>query len=276
MTSHDVVQAVRRTLGTRAAGHTGTLDPFATGLLVVLVGRATRLARFVEGQLKIYVATARLGIRTDTDDFTGRVVESSDRAARLDAAMVAEALAEFVGTSLQRPPTFSAKHVGGERSYQKARRGEVVQLEPVSVTVTGLEVLECRPPLVTFRAVVSAGTYIRGIARDLGERLGVGAHLTSLRREAIGSLRVEDSTPLADLSAAALVPPAFVLGNMATVELTADMRIAVSHGRPVVDSGAAGQRGSGTAVALLSAGELIGVARAEGGLLRPTVVLLPA
>ena len=273
MTSHDVVQAVRRTLGTRSAGHTGTLDPFATGLLVVLVGRATRLARFVEGQLKTYLATARLGIRTDTDDLTGRVVESSDIAARLDPAMVAEALAEFVGTSLQRPPDFSAKHVGGERSYQKARRGEAVQLEPVSITVTGVEVLECKPPLVTFRAAVSAGTYIRGIARDLGERLGVGAHLTSLRREAIGSLRVEDSTPLADLSAGALVPPAFVLGNMATVELTPDMRVAVSHGRPVVDNRAAGQQGSRMEVALLADGELMAVARAEDGFLRPTVVL---
>ena len=272
MTSHDVVQTVRRRLGTKAAGHTGTLDPFATGLLVVLVGRATRLARFVEGQLKTYLATARLGIRTDTDDLTGRVVESSD-IGRLDPAEVVLALADFVGTSLQRPPDFSAKHVGGERSYQKARRGEAVQLEPVSVTVSRLEVLESKPPLVTFRAEVSAGTYIRGIARDLGERLGVGAHLTSLRREAIGSLRVEDSTPLADLSAGALVPPACVLGNMATVELDADMRVAVSHGRAVVDNRAAGQRGSRTDVALLADGELMAVARAEDGFLRPTVVL---
>jgi tRNA pseudouridine55 synthase len=272
VTSHDVVQTVRRTLGTRAAGHTGTLDPFATGLLVVLVGRATRLARFVEGQLKTYLATARLGIRTDTDDLTGRVIGRSDTGGQLDPADVAEALAEFVGTSLQRPPDFSAKHVGGERSYHKARRGEAVQLEPVSVTVAGLEVLECKPPLVTFRAEVSAGTYIRGIARDLGERLGVGAHLTSLRREAIGSLRVEDSTSLADLSAGVVVPAAFVLGNMASVELNTDMRVAVSHGRAVPDSRAA-ERGSETDVALLADGELVAVARAEDGFLRPTVVL---
>ena len=276
MTSHDVVQTVRRTLGIRAAGHTGTLDPFATGLLVVLVGRATRLARFVEGQLKTYLATARLGIRTDTDDLTGRVVATSDRAGLLSEAEVAAALAGFVGTSLQRPPDFSAKHVGRERSYHKARRGESVELEPVSVTVTRLEMLECTPPLVTFRVVVSAGTYIRGMARDLGERLGVGAHLITLRREAIGSLSVVDATPLADLGAGAMIPARQVLGNMATVELDAEMRVAVSHGRAVVDSGAAGQLRTGTAVALLCAGELIGVARAEGGLLRPTVVLLPA
>jgi tRNA pseudouridine55 synthase len=247
------------------------LDPFATGLLIVLVGRATRLARFVEGQLKTYVATARLGVRTDTDDLTGRIVASSDIAG-LNPARVANVLAEFVGTTLQRPPDFSAKHVGGERSYQKARRGEAVQLQPVSVTVTRLQVLECKLPLVTFRAEVSAGTYIRGIARDLGERLEVGAHLTSLRREAIGSVRVEDSTLLADLSAAALIPAPQVLGDIGRVELDPDMRIAVSHGRAVVDSGAA-ERDSGTNVALLADGELIAVARAEDGMLRPTVVL---
>jgi tRNA pseudouridine55 synthase len=251
------------------------LDPFATGLLIVLVGRATRLARFVEGQLKTYLATARLGVRTDTDDLTGRVTATSD-AGRIDPAQVEAALAEFVGTSLQRPPEFSAKHVGGERSYQKARRGETVQLEPVSVTVSRLEMLQCKSALVTFRVTVSAGTYIRGIARDLGERLGVGAHLTSLRREAIGSLRVEDAVPLEHLSARAVVPARSVLGNIATVELNAEARVAVSHGRPVVDSGAAGRRGSDTAVALLADGELIAVARADEGLLRPTVVLLPA
>jgi tRNA pseudouridine(55) synthase len=249
------------------------LDPFATGLLVVLVGRATRLARFVEGQLKIYLATARLGIRTDTDDITGRVIESSDIGGRLDPAEVAEALAEFIGTSLQRPPDFSAKHVGGERSYHKARRGEAVQLEPVSVTVTRLEVLECKPPLVTFRAAVSAGTYIRGIARDLGDRLGVGAHLMSLRREAIGSLRIEDAAQLEHLSARALIPARSVLGNIATVELNADDRIAVSHGRAVVASGEAGKRESGTVVGLLGGGQLVAVARVEDGWLRPIVVL---
>ena len=268
-----MVQAVRRTLSTRAAGHTGTLDPFATGLLVVLVGRATRLARFVEGQLKTYLATARLGVRTDTDDPTGRVSASSDRGGLLTPAQVVEALAGFVGTSLQRPPDFSAKHVGRERSYQKARRGESVDLEPVSVTVTRLEVLEYIPPVVTFRAVVSAGTYIRGIARDLGERLGVGAHLTGLRREAVGALSVTNATQLADVGPAAVIPAREVLGNMATVELDPGMQVAVSHGRAVVDNRPAGQRGSRTEVALLADGELMAVARAEDGFLRPTVVL---
>jgi tRNA pseudouridine55 synthase len=273
MTSHDVVQRVRRVLGTRAAGHTGTLDPFATGLLVVLLGRATRLARFVETQSKTYLATARLGIRTDTDDLTGRVVETSDSAGRLSQEQVAASLAGFLGTQLQRPPQYSAKQVGGERSYAKARRGELVELPDVSVTVRRIEVVEFQAPLVTFRAEVSAGTYVRAIARDLGERLGVGAHLTRLRREAIGSLRVEDSVPLDQLSPDAVISARCVLGDLPSVELDQTARRAVVHGRAVVEGGEAGKRVSGTVVALLGAGELVAVAIAEDGWLRPKVVL---
>jgi tRNA pseudouridine55 synthase len=277
MTSHDVVQRVRRVLGTRAAGHTGTLDPFATGLLVVLVGRATRLARFVEGQSKTYLATARLGIRTDTDDLTGRVVETSESGGMLDEERVQETLAGFLGTQLQRPPQYSAKHVGGERSYQKARRGEAVELADVSVTVDRIEMVELLPPLVTFRVVVSAGTYVRAIARDLGERLGVGAHLASLRREAIGALRVEDAVPLDRLSSEALVPVRSILRDLPTVELDQAARDAVMHGRAVRGGGAAalwagGQRGGGMVV-LMAGNDLVAVARTEGEWLHPTVVL---
>jgi tRNA pseudouridine55 synthase len=273
VTSHDVVQRVRRMLGIRAAGHTGTLDPFATGLLVVLLGRATRLARYVEAQSKTYLATARLGIRTDTDDLTGRVVEVSEGGEHLTEDRVATALAGFAGTQLQRPPQYSAKHVGGERSYAKARRGEQVELSEVSVTVRRIELLRFRAPLLTFRVEVSAGTYIRAIARDLGDRLGVGAHLTSLRREAIGSLTVEDAVPLEQLSREAVIPARRVLSGLPTVELDQAARAAVAHGRAVVDSGAAGQRDSGAAVALLGDGELVAVARAENGWLHPSVVL---
>ena len=272
MTSHDVVQRVRRVLGTRAVGHTGTLDPFATGLLVMLVGRATRLARFVEKESKTYLATARLGVSTDTDDLTGRVIETSQAAGQVDESRIMETLSEFVGTQLQRPPQYSAKHVGGERSYQKARRGEVAQLTDVSVTVEQLELIDYRPPLVTFRAVVSPGTYIRALARDVGERLGVGGHLTILRREAIGSLRVEDATPIERLSSDSLVSPRAVLGKIPSVELDAESVVAVAHGRAVRGSEAAGQGSSGT-VALLGDGELVAVARAENGWLYPSVVL---
>lgn len=272
LTSHDVVQRVRRSLGIRAAGHTGTLDPFATGLLVVLVGRATRLARFIEDQPKTYLATARLGIRTDTDDLTGRVIETSETAGAVDVNRVREILAGFAGTRLQRPPQYSAKHVDGERSYQKARRGESVQLAEVSVTVHRIELLEFRPPLATFRAVVGAGTYLRALARDLGEQLGVGAHLTGLRREAIGSLRVDDAIPLDRLGPEAVLPALDVLPDLPVIELDQATRAAVLHGRAVADSGAAGQQGSGP-VALVAGDELVAVARREDGLLYPTVVL---
>jgi tRNA pseudouridine55 synthase len=267
-----VVQRVRRALGTRAAGHTGTLDPFATGLLVVLVGRATRLARFVEGQPKTYLATARLGSRTSTDDLTGEVI-GPESAEPVSEVRVREALAGFLGTHPQRPPQYSAKRVDGERSYRKARRGDPVELADVSVTVHDLELLGYRPPLLEFRVTVSAGTYVRAIARDLGDRLGVGGHLTQLRREAIGPLRVEDALPLDRVTPAALIPARSVLRDFPAVELDEPARQAVAHGRAVVDSGAAGRRASGAEVALLAEGEIVAVALAEDGWLRPKVVL---
>lgn len=271
-TSHDIVQHVRRALGIRAAGHTGTLDPFATGLLVVLVGRATRLARFVEAQPKTYLATGRLGIRTTTDDLTGGVI-GSEAAALLPETLVRDTLARFLGTQAQRPPQFSAKRVGGERSYRKARRGEAVELAEVDITVHAIDLVAYRPPEFDFRVTVSPGTYVRAIARDLGEQLGVGSHLTRLRREAIGSLRVESAVSLERVSPAALIPPRAVLADLPAVELDEAGRNDVAHGRAVVDSGAAGPRGSGAVVALVAAGELVAIARSQEGWLRPTVVL---
>ncbi|MFL5449684.1 MAG: tRNA pseudouridine(55) synthase TruB, partial [Gemmatimonadales bacterium] len=206
-TSHDVVHRVRRALQTRAAGHTGTLDPFASGLLVVLVGRATRLARFVEGQPKRYLATARLGIQTATDDLTGDVIAHFPHPESVSEVRLREELATFLGQHPQRPPAFSAKRVAGERSYRRARRGELMELAEVPVTVHDIELVEYRPPDLCFRAVVGPGTYVRALARDLGNQLGVGAHLTALRREAIGSLVVEDAVPLEQLGPAALLSP---------------------------------------------------------------------
>jgi tRNA pseudouridine55 synthase len=231
------------------------------------------LARFVELESKAYLATARLGMRTNTDDVTGEPVATSEMAGSLPEVMVREALAGFQGTQLQRPPQYSAKRVGGERSYQKARRGEAVELADVSVTVHHIELVRYQPPDLTFRAVVSTGTYIRAVARDLGDRLGVGAHLTQLRREAIGSLRVEDAVTLEQLGPAALLPPRVLLRHLPSVELDEAERRAVLHGRAVVDSGEGGKRGRGEAVALLGGGEVIAIARAEDGWLQPTVVL---
>jgi tRNA pseudouridine55 synthase len=269
-TSHDVVQHVRRALGTRAAGHTGTLDPFATGLLVVLVGRATRLARFLEAQPKTYLATACLGSSTSTDDLTGAVIGSSSAA--ISEALIREALAGFLGTSLQRPPQFSAKRLGGERSYRKARRGETVELTPVPITVHEITLLAFRPPAFDFRVRVSAGTYVRAIARDLGEQLGVGAHLTQLRRESIGSLRVEEAVSIDRIGPEVLLPARQVLVDLPVVDLDESDRNDVAHGRSVADCEPPGERGR-EAVALIAGGELLAVARPEHGRLQPIVVL---
>ncbi len=267
-TSHDLVARARRALGTRAVGHAGTLDPFATGLLVLLVGKATRLARFVGDQPKTYLATAVLGARTDTDDATGAALPGGPGPVPVDRAAVAEAMAGFRGTAAQRPPAYSAKKVGGVRSYRRARRGEAVALAPVEVTVHAIELVEWAPPRVTFRATVSAGTYVRALARDLGERLGCGAHLESLRREAIGTLRVEDAVPPDAVGPAALRPARLAVAHLPAVELDDAAAAAVGHGRPVPgDAALAGH------VALLARGALAAVARAEAGLLRPEVVV---
>lgn len=268
ITSHDVVQRVRRALRVRSAGHTGTLDPFATGLLVVLLGRATRLARFVEAQAKTYHAVARLGVSTDTDDRTGTVLEEHSLE-RLDAAAVRRALEGFLGPGRQRPPAYSAKHVDGERSYRLARRGEPVAPAEVPVTVLAVEWLRWTPPELEFRITASAGTYIRAVARDLGAALGVGGHLRALRREAIGGLRVEDAVPLEALGPESVRSPASVLGHLPAVTLDAVGRGHAVHGRPVPeDAGAPG------ALARLMAGEeLVAVARRESEGWQPVVVL---
>lgn len=267
-TSHDVVQRVRRALGTRAVGHTGTLDPFATGLLVVLVGRATRLARFVEAQPKTYLGTARLGLATDTDDRTGTPLGPPVDVAGIAEDRVVAALAALQGEQQQRPPRYSARHVDGERSYRLARRGIAAELPATPVTVHRIELVSYAPPELAFRVTVSAGTYVRALARDLGARLGVGAHLTALRREAVGALRIEDAVPLERVDASALRPPGAALGHLPTRELDEPGRLAVSHGRALpVEPGASGD------VALLHAGRLVAVARADDGWLRPSVVL---
>ena len=253
----------------KAVGHTGTLDPFATGLLVLLTGRATRLARFVEQQAKTYLATARLGFATTTDDATGEPVGDLAEAGGVTEQEIAATLAGFVGPQQQTPPAYSAKKVGGERSYRKARRGEAVALAPVEVTVHELGLIALDRPLVTFRITVSAGTYIRALARDLGDRLGTGGHLTALRREAIGQLRVEDAIPLAGLNPATpLVPLRSILRQLPSTELDEAERFGVGHGRPV-------ERGESAEafVVLTHQGDVVAVARQDGGWLRPVVVL---
>jgi tRNA pseudouridine55 synthase len=268
ITSHDAVQRVRRALKVRAAGHTGTLDPFATGLLVVLIGRATRLARFVEAEAKTYLAVARLGVRTDTDDRTGTVLEERP-VEGLEQAAIRRALEEFAGPGWQRPPAYSAKHVDGERSYRLARRGEAVEPAEVAVMVHAVEWLSWTPPELEFRITVSAGTYIRAVARDLGAALGVGGHLRALRREAIGALRVEEAVPLEAVRPESVRPPAAVLAHLPAVALDETARLHAVHGRRVPD-----ESGEPGGLARLMAGdELVAVGRREPDGWQPVVVL---
>ncbi len=272
-TSHDVVARVRRLFGLRSVGHTGTLDPFATGLLVLLLGRATRLARFVEAAPKTYRAVARLGIRTDTDDRTGAPVGTPVDPGGLSESRVREGVAALAGARRQRPPAYSAKHVAGQRSYKLARRGRAVELAEVPVTVHRIELLEWRPPDVTFRATVSPGTYVRALARDLGDALGVGGHLAELRRETIGRLSVADAVPLDRLAPdTPLLPLRTVLGDLPVAALDDAERTAVRHGRTVADRWAT-SRTEDEPVALLGDGDVVAVARAERGMLRPMVVV---
>jgi tRNA pseudouridine55 synthase len=269
MTSHDVVSRARRAMKTRSIGHTGTLDPFATGLLILLTGRATRLARYVEQQSKTYLATARLGFATTTDDRTGEPIQPVSDVSAVRERNVAEALEAMTGLQRQTPPAYSAKKVGGTRSYHLARKGEAVALAPVEVTVHQVDLVQFAPPLVTFRARVSAGTYIRAMGRDLGERLGIGAHLEALRREAIGTIGVEDALLLADLvEGVPLQPLARVLGHLVPVELTGDELKDVGHGRPLRRN-----EGSADLVRLVWEDRVVAVARRDGEWLRPVVVL---
>lgn len=250
-------------------GHAGTLDPFATGLLVVLVGRATRLARFVERQAKRYRADIAIGTATDTDDLTGAVTVDRTPAEWPDEARVRGAIAELAGTYLQRPPAYSARKVDGRRAYAIARAGGTPVLESREVTVRSIELVRWAPPVATIVAVVSAGTYIRALARDLGERLDSAAHCAALRREAIGALRVEDAVGLDAMSTGTpILAPLALLGEMPQVVLDDTQVADVAHGRSV--PGTPGDVGE---AALVSQGRLIAVAEAGAGSWHPRVVM---
>lgn len=197
MTSHDVVQHVRRIYGERSIGHLGTLDPFATGLLVLLLGRATRLANFLDIEPKVYEATVGFGSETDTDDSTGTVIRTAPQP---DEADIRTNLKSLTGTILQIPPAYSAKSVDGTRAYDAARRGEPLALEPVEVQVHSWEVREVKEGSLSATVTCSGGTYIRALARDLGRLTSSAAHLTALRRTRIGEFDVCDAATLVALA----------------------------------------------------------------------------
>lgn len=277
-TSHDVVATVRRALGGVRTGHLGTLDPFADGVLVVVAGRATRLARFAGAWSKTYEGVMRLGVTTDTDDAAGTPVATSEGWRGLTADAVIAALARFRGTFAQRPPAFSAVKVAGERAYRRARRGEAVAPTARPVTVFALELSRLELPAAGFRATVSGGTYLRSLARDVGEALGCGAHLAALTRTAVGPFTLADAVAPESVTPADLRPGAVLVGDLPHRELDPDERAAVVHGRTLPHAGAgSGEQGAGNEegwVALFHDGELIAVADVMEGMLRPRVVVV--
>lgn len=205
-TSHDVVARARKLLGTRRVGHTGTLDPFATGLLVVCVNRATRLVQFLTAAEKEYWAVVRFGVATDTGDLTGKPLSPPVSATHLTLAQVHEAAAGLRGRIQQLPPMYSAKKIGGVRLYELARQGQHIERQPIAVEIKTLELIGAEAPTdeklrdYTIRVVCSSGTYIRVLAEDLGKRLGIGAHLSALRRTRIGQFSLAQACTLESLA----------------------------------------------------------------------------
>lgn len=274
-TSHDIVSAARKGLRTRRIGHTGTLDPFASGLLVLCVGPATRIAEYLSGLDKSYLATARLGEVTETDDLEGAVLERYADWAACEEDRIASALAGFVGPIDQVPPQYSAKKIGGEAMYLKARRGEHVELRANRVVVHEAELISIDLPLVRFRVRCSTGTYVRALARDLGRELGVGAHLTELRRTTVGAFDVSSAVPvasLADSSAVerAAVTPLDALAHLPTWAVEPDIARRLAHGQRVPYTG---EDVDASAVAVADdEGGLVAVGSASDGMFKPNKV----
>lgn len=283
MTSHDVVARVRRRLGTRAVGHAGTLDPAATGLLVVLVEQATKLAPYLTAEDKAYVADIELGRATDTLDAEGQTVATAPvpeaLAAELEAIArglgsegwprLSRALEEERARTLQTPPVFSAIHVGGVRSHALARAGKASELEPRPVRLRSARVLGAATvtaPTVQIALEVEKGFYVRSFARDLGERLGVPAHLARLRRTSSGPFRVEDARPIESVESDALLPVTDAVRRcLPVVEVEAETERALRHGKAVPRPSEAP---SGPLAAIGFSGDLVAIVQAEGESLR--------
>ncbi|HKO35844.1 MAG TPA: tRNA pseudouridine(55) synthase TruB [Pyrinomonadaceae bacterium] len=313
ITSHDVVARVRRIIGERRVGHTGTLDPFATGVLVMLVGRATRLARFLSGAEKEYEAVIRLGYATDTGDVTGaRLGSPSAHAERSpegevgnahshpqsrgegsipDVAKIAAAMALLTGEIEQVPPMYSAKKIAGRKLYEHARRGEEIERQPVRVTISEFELLtpdarwkSDQDGAVDLRArvVCSAGTYIRTLAEDLGKRLGLGAHLAELRRTRAGRFTIENALTLEEMVersgslAQALISPGDTLSHLPLIELDEEQARRTVHGIDLLLADDETQSWvQGDSIRLTRRGELIAIGTFDvnSNTLHPAVVI---
>lgn len=290
ITSHDVVSRVRRILHTKRVGHTGTLDPFATGVMVILVGQATRLAQFLDKDKKEYEALIKFGFATDTGDVTGSPDTVDPKPKAVKFAAIESVLPHFRGEIEQTPPMYSAKKIDGQKLYELARKGETVERESVVVTISELEMLPPRPATYDeriderichgIRVVCSAGTYIRVLAEDIGRKLGVGAYLTELRRTAAGKFLIGQSRTLdqlADLEepTSALIPMTDAVSHLAKFTVPDDRTDKTRNGLStrIFDAGFK----DGEPVQMLdAAGELIAIGffDAAENVVQPKVVLV--
>jgi tRNA pseudouridine55 synthase len=265
LSSHDVVAKVRRARGGIRGGHTGTLDPFATGLLLVALGRATRLIRFVPSEPKVYRASIHFGTATDTDDATGKVV---DEGPVPDRETVLRAIPRLTGPLEQVPPAYSARHVDGRRAYEVARTGQQPDLRPASVVVHAWDVESLGGALLEATISCSSGTYIRALARDLGRLCGSVAHLAALRRTRIGPFDVRDAVLPDESAGAAPVPATDALVGMSRQVVAGEDLKRLAQGRPVM------AHEDGAHVALVDeAGALLAVGERDGTWWQPRVVI---
>lgn len=283
ITSRDAVDLVARPLKKQKVrvGHAGTLDPLATGVLVLCVGPATRLIELVQDQTKVYRAVIRLGATSDTLDADGTVTPTED-ATPVDASAVRRALDQQVGTISQMPPTFSALKVGGVRAYELARAGREVELKPRDVRIDRIDLLSCSWPLVEIEVECGSGTYIRSIARDLGESLGCGGLIEVLTRTRIGPFRLEDAIPAdadhlrPEMIPGLLLPSAFAARDWPSVAIDEAQVRAIGHGQTIRLDPAALEGLGASDIALIGPdGGLVALAVADGlpGVLRPRKVL---
>jgi tRNA pseudouridine55 synthase len=270
-TSHDMVARVRRATGIRRVGHAGTLDPLATGVVVVGIGRATRLLRYVQESRKEYVARIRFGIATDSLDADGREVWREPMP--VSAEQVAAAMSGFRGKIEQIPPMVSAIQVGGRRLHEMARAGIEVERQPRPVEVFGLELTDFESsefPLATVLIECSTGTYVRVLGDDIAQTLGGRAHLEGLRRTRVGAFGLDDALGVEDLDRweAALLPLSAAVGTMQRLSIDEEQRLRVIHGSPMEVTGM-----EGPVAVVDSSGDLVAVYRARGGVARPEVVI---
>lgn len=281
-TSHDVVNKARGLLKEKKIGHTGTLDPLATGVLVLCIGKATKIVRYLEADDKEYIAELKLGATTDTLDSAGSILETRDYSSP-SREEVQSALDRFRGGILQRPPAYSALKVFGVPSYRLARQGTILEHEERPVTISGITLLEYHDPLVRFSVTCSKGTYIRTLCADIGAFLGAGAHLTALVRTRSGRFRIEQALDLEHLARKAslglaeqsLLPLGEALGSFASVTVDASDARRISHGNTIpIPPGFAVSDSASFLQVLDSAGRMLAVATTSAGLIRPEVVMV--